>query len=82
MKRRRHAVRVVRNPVRGFLGGAFFGLGAVILLVVFGVATFSAWWPFLAIVVGCAALGVVSALYGPVRASVRSATRVAGGGRP
>lgn len=67
----RHAAKVVRNPLRGFLGGTFLGIGAVILVVVFGLAAFSAWWPFVVIVGGCAVLGTVVGLYAPARASAR-----------
>lgn len=52
-----------RHPVRGFLGGLLLGLGAVILLALFGAAAFTAWWPFAVIVGGCAVLGVLIGLF-------------------
>jgi predicted membrane-bound spermidine synthase len=59
--------RLGRHPVRGFLGGLLVGIGAVILLALFGEAAFSAWWPFAVIVAGCVVLGVLVGLFAPAR---------------
>ncbi len=59
--------RKKRHPIRGFVGGLLFGLGAVILLALFGAAPFTAWWPFAVIVGGCAVLGVLVGLFSRAR---------------
>jgi hypothetical protein len=53
------------HPVRGLLGGIPLGLGVIVLLVLFGAAAFSSWVPFLLIVLGCMAVGVLVDTFGP-----------------
>ena len=58
-----------RHPVAGFLGGLVLGIGAVVLLALFGVGPFSSWWPFAAVAGGFAVLGVLAGLVAPARGS-------------
>ena len=58
-----------RHPVVGFLGGLVLGIGAAVLLALFGVGPFSSWWPFAAVAGGCAALGALTGLLAPARGS-------------
>ncbi len=53
------------HPVRGLFGGLLLGVGVVILLVLFGAAAFTSWWPFLVIVLACIAVGVLLGIFGP-----------------
>ena len=53
------------HPIRGLFGGLLLGAGVVILLVLFGLAAFTTWWPFLAIVLGITAVGVLLSIFGP-----------------
>lgn len=62
--------RLNRHPIRGFLGGLLLGLGAVILLALFGGAAFTTWWPFAVIVGSFVVLGVVVGLFTPPRTHV------------
>ena len=58
-----------RHPVAGFVGGLVLGVGAVVLLALFGAGPFSSWWPFAAVAGGCAGLGVLAGLAAPARGS-------------
>jgi hypothetical protein len=58
-----------RHPAAGFAGGLVLGVGAVVLLALFGVGPFSPWWPFAAVAGGCAALGVLAGVVAPARGS-------------
>jgi hypothetical protein len=54
-----------RHPVQGFFGGLCVGVGAIVLLVLFGAAAFTGWWPFAVILGGCCLLGVLVGVLGP-----------------
>ena len=53
------------HPIRGLFGGLLLGVGVLILLVLFGAAAFTSWWPFLVIVLACIAVGVLLSFVGP-----------------
>ena len=59
--------RLGRHPIRGFLSGLLLGLGALILLVVFGGGAFTSWWPFALIAGSFVVLGVLFGLFAPAR---------------
>jgi len=58
-----------RHAAAGFAGGLVLGVGAVVLLALFGVGPFSSWWPFAAVAGACAALGVLAGVVAPARGS-------------
>jgi O-antigen ligase len=60
------------HPIRGLFGGLLLGIGVLILLVLFGAAAFTSWVPFLLILLGCIAVGVLLSIFGP---SVRDERR-------
>jgi len=53
------------HPIRGLFGGLLLGIGVLILLVLFGAAAFTSWVPFLLILLGCIAVGVLLSFFGP-----------------
>ena len=65
-----------RHPIRGFFAGLLVGLGAAIMLLIYGKLTTDSGWPALAITGGFAVIGVLVGLFGPTRGSrSASATR-------
>jgi hypothetical protein len=62
---------VKRHPIRGFFGGLFLGLGIAQLLIVFKVVVLGSVVPAIVVIV-VTVLGVVWALYGPVRGGGRA----------
>jgi len=54
-----------RHPVTGLFGGVLLGLGVIILIVLFGLAAFTSWWPFAVILGGIIVLGALLGSFGP-----------------
>jgi FtsH-binding integral membrane protein len=56
-----------RHPIRGAIAGLLLGLGVIILLIVYGKATFTSSVPFLIILLVGLVLGILVGLFGPAR---------------
>lgn len=54
-----------RHPITGLFGGLLLGLGVIILIVLFGLAAFTAWWPFAVIFGGLIVIGALLGSFGP-----------------
>lgn len=54
-----------RHPITGLFGGLLLGLGVIVLIVLFGLAAFTAWWPFAAILGGIIVIGALLGIFGP-----------------
>lgn len=54
-----------RHPVTGLFGGLLLGLGVIILIVLFGLAAFTSWWPFAVILGGIIVIGALLGSFGP-----------------
>lgn len=53
------------HPITGLFGGLLLGLGVIILIVLFGLAAFTTWWPFAVILGGLIVIGALLGIFGP-----------------